>query len=87
MIKWVNQEAASFCFLSTGAIVVRFDGGTIMNLEPPFDDLTYFDKYGIVTSMPLAKAVEMGRDDIMRRLNFICNHVCEFVKSMNSTRH
>ena len=37
VIKWLIKEEASIIMLSTGAIQVRYDGGTILNLECPFD--------------------------------------------------
>lgn len=72
--------------MSTGAILVRFDGGTIMNFEPPFDDLTYLDKYGVVTAMSLSKALSMGRDDIARRLQYTLNQLYSFTHEISKSR-
>ena len=84
-IKWLPTESASICMLSTGALQVRYEGGTILNLECPFDDVTFLDKFGVVTSMPLAKAVEMNREDFMRRLLYITNTVSDIVKRLSHT--
>ena len=86
VLKWLIKETASICMLSTGAIQVRYEGGTILNLEPPFDDVTFLDKYGVVSSIPLAKAVGMGRDDLMRRLEFITNSLSEIVTRLSKTK-
>lgn len=83
VVKWLIKEGGSICLLSTGAIQVRFEGGTIFNLESPFDDVTFLDKYQIVSSMTLAKAVSSGRDDIHRRLSFITNNITEIVTRLS----
>ena len=83
MIKWLIKEEASIIMLSTGAIQVRYDGGTILNLECPFDDVTFLDKFGIVTAVPLAKAVGLGRDDLRRRLDYITNNISEIVTRLS----
>ena len=82
-LKWLKKEDASICMLSTGAIQVRYDGGTILNLESPFDDLTYLDKYGVVSAMPLAKAISLKRDDLMRRLDYIESNIQEIVTHLS----
>lgn len=83
VLKWLIKEGGSICMLSTGAILVRYDGGTILNLESPFDDITFLDKFGIVSAMPLAKAITLGRDDINRRLEFITNNITDIVTKLS----
>lgn len=83
VVKWLIKEGGSICLLSTGAILVRYEGGTIFNLESPFDDVTFLDKFGIVSSMTLAKAVSSGRDDIQRRLAFITNNITDIVTRLS----
>lgn len=86
-LKWLKKEDASICMLSTGAIQVRYDGGTILNLESPFDDVTYLDKYGVVTAMPLAKAISLKRDDLMRRLDYVESNIQDIVTHLSKAHH
>ncbi len=85
-LKWLVKGTAAICMLSTGAIQVRYEGGTILNLEAPFDDITYLDKYGVVSSMPLAKAVGMNRDDLIRRLEYVTNNISEIVTRLSKVK-
>ncbi|CBK23376.2 uncharacterized protein [Blastocystis hominis] len=83
VIKWLIKEEASIIMLSTGAIQVRYEGGTILNLECPFDDVTYLDKFGMITAVPLAKAVGLGRDDLKRRLDYVTNNITDIVTTLS----
>ena len=83
VIKWLIKEEASIIMLSTGAIQVRYEGGTILNLECPFDDVTYLDKFGMITAVPLAKAVGLGRDDLKRRLAYVTNNITDIVTTLS----
>ena len=83
VIKWLVKEDSSICFLSTGAILVRFEGGTILNLESPFDDVTMLDKFGLVSSMTLSKAIAKNRDDINRRIQYITNSITDIVTKLS----
>ena len=73
--------------LSTGAIQVRYEGGTILNLECPFDDVTYLDKFGMITAVPLAKAVGLGRDDLKRRLDYVTNNITDIVTTLSRNHY
>ena len=83
VVKWISRDENSICMLSTGAILIRYEGGTILNLEAPFDDITFLDKFGIVTSMSLSKAISIGRDDVRRRLQFVTNYISEIVTKLS----
>lgn len=83
VIKWLLKDGGSIIMLSTGAILVRYEGGTIMNVEAPFDDITFLDKFGVVSSMPLAKAISLGRDDIRRRLEFLTNNITDIIRRLS----